>query len=86
MHTTTARRTPGAEVCIIHNGDWSGEVLIRWRTGPEPDDYAEVELPADVLLCAMAASASDALRSAVISAVENWELSIDEQSKRRLGL
>lgn len=70
MHTLKIKTDEFGNVCVNHNGDWSGEVFVSWRD--EDDVEKRVELPGKLLLTLGGNCAAESLRSTVINAVEGW--------------
>jgi hypothetical protein len=67
MHCLTIQVKGVGDVYINHNGDWSGDAIIRWGDGK---DRQEVVMPAAIFLEVSKRSAIAMVRDSVISSLE----------------
>ena len=77
MHTTVVKTEDYGEVRIHHNGDWSGDAIVRWQTeivrqpeGNAQETFKEVTLPGSLLIELSKKAAKEHLVSEIIGFVE----------------
>lgn len=62
---------------MVHNGDWSGDVIVWWEEAPlvggKPDFPREATLPASLLLALGREAASHEIRDRLIAFLENMQ-------------
>lgn len=82
MHTSYFQLPDFGEVIVIHNGDWSGDAIVRWGPilkNPAHDGYTsgdkeyahEVTLPAGLLLGIGRRQALNFVRDQVLDFIGN---------------
>lgn len=69
MHTTRVKDDLGQEWLIIHNGDWSGEAIVRKADWDETED---IKLPGFVLKNACKHALVEEVQGLIETALDNF--------------